>query len=136
MKKLLSIVAMVVCLLSCSAISFSREKPPGKPPLPDGAYSRWIIEIHTFEGPYRKYAEAAKAEGSDVLIDDGAAGCGYSSSKLLVYFDKRTTNPILVSMDNKKTEVMVFKDRSQYEDYVPTNIRKKIKQLCSWKDWK
>ncbi len=122
MKKIMSLLAIVGCLLLCSlALSFSSssEKPPGKPPLPDGAYSKWILEVHTFEGPYKKYAEAAKAEGQDVLIDDGAAGCGYSSSKLLVYFDKMTTNPILVSMDNKKNRGHGFQ-RS-----------KPIRRLCS-----
>ncbi len=135
MKKLMGIMAIVGCILLCSfAVSFAACDE--RPPLPDGAYSYWIHFVREFNGPYAIYAKEAKAGNQDVLIDDYCAGRGYNSSKLLVYFDKRTTHPIIVKMSGRETEVMVFKSRSQYECFVPAEIRKKLKIIRSWKDWK
>ena len=133
MKKLIGILAIVCFVLLLSfATSFSDDKPS----LPKNAYSNWIHRVSEFTGPYAKYAKDAKAGNQDVLIDDYYAGRGYNSSKLLVYFDKRTTHPIIVKMDGKETEVLVFKNRCQYEYFVSQEIRKKLRIIRSWKDWK
>lgn len=120
MKKVLIFIA--VCLFLLSSTAFPKDSFDF---IPEGSYGSWI-----------SFVQKAWLAGPDIFIDDYAAIRGYSSSRLRVHFDSRITDPIIAKKDDKETVVLVFKNQKQYEDYVPGMVRKKIRRLDSWKNWK